>query len=148
MVSGGRMALGVDPRFVLLCLGVAGAYVAIVYWSIELLADRLQLTALIPPEMLESQQVGWRVMGMVMELLFYVLVPTLLFSFLYAVLPFSSIRSGLAAGLFATVLGASPIVMQLTARVKIPMSLLLLFLFGHLLKLGGSLAIISRLYAP
>lgn len=142
------MALGIDPRFILLCLGAAGGYVAVIYWVIELLADKLRLTATLPAEVLEPQQVGWRVMGMVMELLFYVMIPTMMFSFLYAVIPFSSIRSGMAAGLFATVLGASPIVMQLTARVKIPMSLLLLFLLGHLLKLGGSLVIISVIYAP
>jgi hypothetical protein len=96
--------------------------------------------------MVEKITVGWWILLLLMEFLFYVTIPTVSYSFFYLVVPFSGIRAGLAATLFAFVLGAVPIAMGLSVRVKLPMPYLMFMLLGYLLKLGGALAIIGYLY--
>ena len=81
-----------------------------------------------------------------MEFLFFVTIPTVSYSFFYLIVPFSGIKAGMAATLFAFTLGAVPLVMSLSVRLKLPMQYLLFLLLSYLVKLGGSLAIIAYLY--
>ncbi|MCK4301521.1 MAG: hypothetical protein KAW91_02045, partial [candidate division Zixibacteria bacterium] len=82
-----------------------------------------------------------------MEFLFFVGIPTFAYNFFQVILPLSGVRPGLAVALAAFTLGAVPVVMGLSARIKLPMLYVLYFLFGLLLKLSGALVIIGYLYS-
>jgi hypothetical protein len=86
-------------------------------------------------------------MNFVMEFLFYVVIPTIIFSFFYVVIPLSGIRAGLAAAVLAFLLGATPVLMGLSVKIKLPMPLVLFGLLSHLIKLGGAMALIGYLYS-
>ena len=82
-----------------------------------------------------------------MEGLFIVVIPAIGYNFFYLVVPLSGIRAGMAAALFAFILGSSPALMGLSLRIKLPMPFLLFTLLSLLIKLGGALAIIGYLYS-
>ena len=86
-------------------------------------------------------------MNFVMELLFYVVIPTIVYGFFYVVIPLSGIKAGLAAALLAFLLGATPLMMGLSVKVKLPMPYVLYNLLCHFIKLGGSMAVIGYLYS-
>lgn len=130
----------------LYCLVSGGVYLVLISLLLEFLSRSTDLTKGIPPVMVEKITAGWWVLLLVMEFLFYVAIPTVSYSFFYLVVPFSGVRAGLAATLYAFVLGAVPMIMALSVRVKFPMPYLLFLLLGFLLKLGGALAIIGYLY--
>jgi len=79
--------------------------------------------------------------------MFFVVIPSLAYSFFYVVLPFSGVRAGMAAALFAFLLGATPALMGLSVRVKLPMPFLFFLLFSTLVKVAGCMSIIAWLYA-
>ena len=53
----------------------------------------------------------------------------------------------MASALYVFTLGAAPVLMGLSVRVKMPMSFLLFLLLAYLVKVGGTLAIIGYLYS-
>jgi hypothetical protein len=124
----------------------AGAYLLLLSLLLDYIERRLKLTAALPQELLETTGVTWTLTNYMMELLFYVAIPTIIYSFFYYLLPLYGVRAGLALGLFAFALGAAPTLMGLTARVKLPMPYMLFLLLSILLKLIGCLAIIGYLY--
>jgi len=134
-------------RLLIYTLGFAGLYLFTMTILLNLIERRLKLTESIPKEMLESYNFSWLFINFMMESLFYVVIPTILYSFFYFVVPFSGVRAGLAATLFAFAIGAVPAVMSLSVRVRLPMPYLLFIILSLLLKLGGALAIIGYLYS-
>lgn len=128
------------------CLFFGGIYLLLVNILWEFLSRKLNLHRGIPDEMIEKMGVGWLVTNYIMEFLFYVAIPAIGYSFFYLILPFEGIRAGLAAGLFALIMGAVPIVMVISVRLKLPLTYLTFTLFGYYVKLTGSLAIIGYLY--
>lgn len=137
----------ISAKLISYCLVAGAAYLALVSLVLEYAGRRLGLLRRVPGELLEESSAGWFVLGYVMEFLFFVAIPTTGYSFFYVVLPFYSIRAGMAAALFAFTLGATPVVMGLSIRFKLPMPYLLYSLLSYLLKIGGSMIIISYLYA-
>ena len=89
----------------------------------------------------------WFFMTFVIELMFFVVIPTMAFGFFDAILPLTSVRTALAVALCAFTLGALPLVMSLSVKVKLPIPFLIYSLFGLLIKLGGTLAIIGYMYS-
>ncbi len=130
----------------LYCMVCAGAYLLMLSLLLDYVERRLKLTAALPQELLESTGVTWTFANFLMELLFYVAIPTIIYSFFYYLLPLYGVRAGLALGLVAFALGAAPALMGLTMRVKLPMPYMLFLLLSILLKLIGCLAIIGYLY--
>jgi len=130
----------------LYCLVTAGVYLLILSVVLEFVCRKLKLRAAIPSELLEESEGIWQVLFFIMEFLFFVVIPTLTYSFFYLVMPFAGIRAGLAGTIFAFTLGAVPIVMALSMRIRLPMPYLLFMLLCYLLKLGGSMALIGYLY--
>ncbi|UCE25566.1 MAG: hypothetical protein JSU74_05840 [Candidatus Zixiibacteriota bacterium] len=128
------------------CLVTGGVYLLLLSLLLEFLARRLKLLSDVPPAMLEESGGVWAVMFFVMEFLFFVAIPTITYSFFFLVVPFSGIKAGMAATLFAFTLGAVPVIMGLSGRLRLPMPYLLFSLLGYLVKLGGSMAIIGYLY--
>ncbi|UCD64780.1 MAG: hypothetical protein JSW34_04915 [Candidatus Zixiibacteriota bacterium] len=130
----------------LYCLVLGGVYLIIVTLIMEFLTRRLSLFKGFPDPLVEKISGGWLVLLMIMEFLFFVVIPTVSYSFFYLVMPFSGIRAGMAGALYAFTLGAVPIVMGLSMRIKLPMPYLLFLLLSYLVKLGGAMVIIAYLY--
>lgn len=124
----------------------AGGYLLIISLLLEFVSKKLSLDKGLADELKEETGIGWFVMNFIMELLFYVAVPTIAYSFLYIILPFEGIKAGMATALLALVIGATPIVMGLSVRIKLPLPFLTFFLLSYFIKLAGSLVIIGYLY--
>ena len=136
----------INVNLILYCLLFGGLYILLINILWEYLAKIFKLQQGIPDEMIEKMGLGWFVTNYIMEFLFYVAIPAIGYSFFYLILPFEGIRAGLAAGLFALIMGAVPIVMVISVRLKLPLAYLTFTLFGYYLKLTGALAIIGYLY--
>ena len=137
----------VPVRLLVLCLVSAGAYLAVVSVLLGWVERALRLREMIPPALREETGVVWSMMNLLMEGLFFVVIPSLAFAFFYVVLPVTGVRAGLAAAVFAFTIGAAPALMGLAVRVRLPMTLVLFSLLSLFVKLGGSLAIIGYLYS-
>lgn len=129
------------------CVAAAGVYLLTISIVLQLVERKLQLSTGIPQELLETTGWVWTGFTFIMELMFYVVIPTLAYSFFYVIMPFSGSRAGIAAGLFAFVMGATPALMGLSVRVRLPMPYLLYLLLSVLLKVCGCMLIIAWLYA-
>ena len=137
----------ISYRLLIYCLIAGTGYLALISFVLDTLERRLRLTADIPPTLLEHDGFGGAIINLMMEALFYVLIPTLGYSFFYLVIPFSGVRAGFAGALLALVIGSAPVIMRLSVRLKLPMSYLLYIVVSHFLKLAGTLAVIGYLYA-
>lgn len=124
----------------------AGGYLLIISLLLEFVSKKLSLDKGLADELKEETGIGWFAMNFIMELLFYVAVPTIAYSFLYIILPFEGIKAGMATALLALVIGATPIVMGLSVRIKLPLPFLTFYLLSYFIKLAGSLVIIGYLY--
>lgn len=128
------------------CILCAGGYLLVLSLLLDFVERRLKLSAALPPEIVEAAGLSWTFAIFLMEVLFFVAIPTIVYSFFYYLLPFYGVRAGIASGLFAFALGAAPALMGLSVRVKLPMPYMLYILLSILLKLTGCLAIIGYLY--
>jgi len=128
------------------CLVCAGAYLLVLSLLLDLVEHKMKLTQGIPEQMVEPAGLGASLVNFMMEFLFFVAIPTVVYSFFYFLIPLSGVKAGMAAALFAFVLGAAPAIMGLSVRVKLPMPYLSFMMLSLLLKLGGSLIIIAYLY--
>lgn len=124
----------------------AGAYLLLVSFLLEFIGRKIQTDKGVLPEIRETYGYGWVFMNFIMEFLFFVVIPTVGYSFLYVVLPFEGVRPAMAATLFALVLGGAPLIMGMSVRLKLPMLFFVYMLFSYFIKLAGSLIIIGYLY--
>ncbi len=129
------------------CVAAAGVYLLLISVILLKIENRMGLTRGIPSELLETTGWVWTGFTFIMELMFYVVIPTLAYSFFYVLMPFDGLRAGIAAGLFAFVMGATPALMGLSVRVRLPMPFLLFLLLSVLLKVCGCMLLIAWLYA-
>ena len=132
---------------ILYCLLAAGAWLLVISIVLDLVERGLKIRDALPSQLAERYGVGMLLSNFVLESLFYVVVPTLIYSFFYFMIPFSGLRAGMAGTLFAFVLGTAPTIMSLSVRVKIPLPFLLYIMASVLLKLGGCLIAIAYLYS-
>ena len=137
----------ISYKLMIYCFAVSGVYLLMVSFILNLVESKLKLSRGLPQELVEESNLVWFIMNFVMEFLFYVVIPTIIFSFFYMVIPLSGVKAGLAAALLAFLLGATPVLMGLSVKIKLPMPLLLFGLLSHLLKLGGTMALIGYLYS-
>ena len=137
----------ISGELLIYCLIFGGIYLLATTIILELVGKILQVNKRLPSQLVEETNVGWYVVNYLMEALFFVAIPTLAYSFAYVIMPLSGTRSGMAAALFAFTLGALPVAMSLSVRIRLPMPFLMFQLLNHLVKLGGSLALIGYLYS-
>ncbi len=137
----------ISIELTLYSLGLAGLYLAVVTTLVELGGRALKVSRGMPPGLLEPTGFVWHLFNFAVEFLFFAGIPTFAYNLFHMVLPLSGIRPGLAAALVAFTLGAVPVVMGLSVRIKLPTLYILYFLFGLLLKLSGALVIIGYLYS-
>ena len=136
----------ISTELLLYCIGAAGAYLFVISLVWEYAGIKLNINRGMPVEMLEPTGKAWFMTNFLMELLLYVVIPSLVYSYFYIMLPLSGIRTGVAGALFAFTLGALPAIVGLLTRTRLPALLFSYLLFGVLLKLAGCLAIIGYLY--
>ncbi len=136
----------ISTELLLYCIGAAGAYLFVISLVWEYAGIKLNINRGMPAEMLEPTGKIWFMMNFLMELLLYVVIPSLVYSYFYIMLPLSGIRTGVAGALFAFTLGALPAIVGLLTRTRLPALLFSYLLFGVLLKLAGCLVIIGYLY--
>ena len=129
------------------CFVFGGIYLALSTAVLRLIERLAGISRGLPESLLEPTSPGWHILNYVMELLFFVAVPTLAYGIFSVILPLTGVRTGLAVALAAFTLGAVPAIIGLSVRMKLPMPYLLYFLVGLLVKLAGSLAIIGYLYS-
>lgn len=137
----------ISTPLILWCILLSGIYLLVVSFVGEFIARLLKLDQEMPRQLMEETGLGFYSMNFVMETLFFVVIPTVGYSFFYLILPLSGVRIGMAAALLAFTLGAMPITVGLSVRLKLSMPWLLFQLFMLLVKLGGSLTIIGYLYS-
>lgn len=137
----------VPVRLLLYCLLFGGLYLIVVTVILELIERRLKLRSGIPQELVEESGKVWTLLNVIMEVIFFVFIPSLIFGFFYLLLPITGIRAGMGAALFAFMLGAVPVLMGMSVKIKLPMTFVLYSLLSFLVKLGGSLVIIAYLYS-
>lgn len=137
----------ISIELMLYCVVVGGVYLLVLSFMLEMIGRKINISRGIPPELLEPANWVWFVLIYVMELLFFVVIPTLAYSFFYLIVPLSGVRAGMAGALLAFTLGAIPALIGLSVRIKFSMPYLLYFLLGLLLKLGGAMAVIGYLYS-
>lgn len=134
-------------ELLLYAMAAGGGYLLVVSVILELIERKLALTRTLPDQLVESDGWAWWGINFIMELLFYVGIPLVAYAFFYFALPFSGIRAGVAGALFAFTIGAAPLVLGLSVRIKLPMPFLLFQLLGYLVKISGTLSIIAWLYS-
>ncbi|MDX9857955.1 MAG: hypothetical protein RBT76_09205 [candidate division Zixibacteria bacterium] len=134
-------------ELLLYAMAAGGGYLFVVSVILELIERRLALARTLPAELVESEGWVWWGINFVMEVLFYVGIPLLAYAFFYFALPFSGLRAGLAGALYAFTIGAAPIILGLSVRVRLPMPFLLYQLLAYLIKIAGTLTIIAWLYS-
>ena len=137
----------IQIELVFYCVIAAGSYLLILSGLTDLIAAKANLTRGLPPEMVEKIDLPGFVVNFLMEMLFMVVIPSIGYALFYLIIPLEGIRAGLAVALIAFTIGAVPIIMVLSVRVKLPISYLLYLLLTQIFKLAGCLAIIAYLYS-
>ncbi len=100
-----------------------------------------------PKHLIEEKSGGWIFYNLFIEFIFFVFMPTVVYHWLYALLPVSGIRGGVAVGLFLFIMGIVPYSILILFRIKLPVVYLLYQTVGLMLKVVGALAIIGYLYS-
>jgi hypothetical protein len=129
------------------CLLIGGGYLLIIdllFYKFEKYVPTLQG---FPQNLLEPKNPGGFVSGFIIQYVFFVMMPSVVYGWFYTVIPFSGIRGGLATALFLFLFGMIPFGLLILFRIRIPVLFLLYLLLGVLLKLMGSMAIIGYLYS-
>jgi hypothetical protein len=100
-----------------------------------------------PRGLLDTKNAAWFVSSYVIELVFFVLMPAIVYEWFYAVMPFSGVRGGISVALLLVLFGMTPFAILMMFRVKIPVIYILYQMVGMVIKLSGALAIIGYLYS-
>ena len=137
----------VSWKLIVYCIAAAGVWLFVASLLLDLIARALRLASSVPADLVEKTSPALTLANFVMELIFYVGIPTMAYSFFYFLIPLSGVRAGMAAALMAFGLGAVPTVMSISLRLRLPAPYLLYVLLSVLIKLGGSLSIIAYLYS-
>ena len=128
------------------CLVAGSAYLLIVDFIWYKLENKIPMFGGFPEDLLESRGVSWFISTFIIEFVFFVLLPAVVYGWFYTVIPFYGIRGGVAAALFVYILGMIPLAMFMLFRIKLPVMYILYLMLGLLIKLVGVMAIISYLY--
>jgi hypothetical protein len=129
------------------CLLVAGGYLLAISLLSDLIERKAGLYKTIPESLRERYDWVGFIINYLMEVMFFVVIPTVGFAYFYLMMPLAGIRAGMMVALVALLLGAVPVVMVMSVRMKLPMPYLLFTLLSQFVKLAGSLIIVGYLYS-
>lgn len=110
------------------------------------LENRLNLLGKLPAELVEPPNLSLLISRYIMQFAFLVVAPTIIYGWVYILLPFYGVRAGIASALILFVMGAVPFSVIIMSRIKLPLSFILFQLAGHLLRLILVFGIISYIY--
>jgi hypothetical protein len=136
----------ISIELLLYCILVGAVYLFLMSLLLEFIGKRINAFRGIPRELAESSGSFWFALNLTMELILYVVIPSIAYSYFYILLPLSGVRTAVAGGLFAFTLGAVPALLSLLNRTRLPILMFAYLLLTMLLKLTGSLLIIGYLY--
>ncbi len=136
----------ISSSLMLYCIVAGGIYLMVISLLLEFIGKKLGVARLIPSELLEPITVSWWTLNFIMEVLFFVAIPTIAYSFSYIILPLSGLRVAMAGALFAFALGMIPTMMTLSVRIKLSVPYLLFILLSIFIKLAGTMVIIGYIY--
>ncbi len=126
----------------LLAIGVAGVLLLVTELArriiLRALVRRLQLGELVEPQFLSSFLVNF---------VFCVMLPAVVYSALYPILPFTSYRSGFLIGLFVFGVGQLPVTVRTYNMHRLSSVIVSFELFWNLLTILVTMGVITYLYA-
>jgi len=128
------------------CLIFAGGALFVFELIWYVLERQLNLLDKVPKDILEDSGMGYFFSKFIMQFAFMVALPSVLYSWVYVLIPFYGIRAGIAIALFLFMLGIVPYSIALLMRVKLPMAYTLFQMTGYLLKLILVYGIIGYIY--
>lgn len=123
--------------------GVALFVFDLIWYFLE---KKLDLTAKLPPELMEPYGPGYFISKYMTGFAFLVALPSVLYSWAYVLVPFYGLRAGIVLALYLFVLGIIPYSVILLMRIKIPLAYTLFQLAGYLMRLLVIYGIIASLY--
>ena len=128
------------------CLISGAVYLLIVgfiWYRIENVVPVLQN---FPENHIEQRGISWFISCFIIEFIFFVFIPTVVYGWFYTVIPFYGIRGGISTGLYVYLFGMIPLAILILFRIKIPALYMLYLMLGLLLKLIGCMALIGYIY--
>lgn len=137
----------VDFTLLMICLGVGGLYLLIISWLWNRLEKFIPTTDNFPENFLEERSAAAFISTFIVELIFFVFIPAVIYAWFYTVIPFSGIRGGVSVALVIFILGILPLGITILLRIRLPVVFLLYHILGLLVKIAGILAIIGYLYS-
>ncbi len=132
------------------CVGAGSAYLLIsqlVLDWVERVLIRHGLYGNYSVNNIELPTVGRSISEFFTQVGVFVLLPTMIFSFLYTMIPFEGPRAGVVIAIGATVIGAAPALISANLRLKLPTPALVFVTIGQFVKLAGILGIIGYLFS-
>ncbi len=136
----------ISTKLLIYCILGGAVYLFLISLLLEFFGKKINAFRGIPAEFAETGGGLWFTMNYAMELLLYVVIPSIAYSYFYILLPLSGVRTAIAGALFAFTLGAVPALTTLLNRTRLPVLMFTYLLLTVLLKLTGSLLIIGYLY--
>lgn len=128
------------------CLLAGGAWLLLVGFLWYKLENIVPVLRGFPESHIEKRGLSWFISCFVIEFIFFVFVPSVVYSWFYTVIPFYGMRGGIAVGMYVYIFGMIPLAILTLFRIKIPALYMLYLMCGLLIKLIGSMAIIGYLY--
>ncbi len=129
------------------CLLFGAIYLLIIDFIWIALERVVPLFGRFPKELLEPKGGGLFVSSFIIEFIFFVLLPSVVYGWFYTVIPFSGVRGGVSAALYLVMFGMIPLSLLLLFRIRIPVVFILFQLLGLTIKVLGVMAIVGYLYS-
>jgi len=117
------------------------ALITLIQYALERI---IRLSREVPESQSEKSRPMLYILQFISDLIFFVIIPSAVYYWIYPILPFAGFRSGIALGVAAYILGSLPYAINLSLRIKIPATIILFTLFFNLLKVCGALAVITH----
>ena len=84
---------------------------------------------------------------LLLEVVFYITIPGVIYSSLFVVLPVEGVRQGVTIALWTVMIGGVPLITAIHSGAGIPPAALVYTLLAQLVKLAGALAIVAYVFS-
>jgi len=129
------------------CLAIGAVYILIIDILFGWGERFVPSLANFPPHLMEARTTSWYFSCFVIEFIFFVMMPAVVYGWFYTVIPFSGFKGGMTAGFYVFFFGMIPLALLTLFRIKIPAVYMLYQLVALFFKVLGALAIIGYLYS-
>lgn len=132
------------------CLLAVAAYLAVLGFLLSKVEKWLEAAGLwrdYPETVFFQRSLAMIIWDFITEFFMFALLPTLIYTWMWLILPLEGPRAGVAIGLWSVTIGSVPLAMAISSRLRLPAAALVFLTLSHLLKLGGALGIIGYLFS-